>query len=281
MRHRTMGAAIISLLMAFALASHAWGQAAAVTARTVDDDLIVHLNLGNPTSLDEVLMVIQGMDPRFNYVLIRDPQVASDYATFPPMSVSNVTLKQIFDVIHAAFPMVDITTEDGPKTTLFLFNIRPDRLANNTTKPTSTTVYPLAETLDYLASRMPGKAPDESTNALLSAVQAALDESNVPKTYSLKIHPDTQLLIFTGVGESQNIVMQVLAALKPDTKDLYAQSQIELNKFRNAVQRLERVEGETQRLGAINEDLRRQVADLTRQLNALSPSASTTQPAKG
>lgn len=118
----------------------------------------MHLNLGNPTSLDEVLMVIQGMDPRFNYVLIRDPQVASDYATFPPMSVSNVTLKQIFDVIHAAFPMVDITTEDGPKTTLFLFNIKPDRLANNTTQPTSTTVYPLAETLDYLASRMPGKA---------------------------------------------------------------------------------------------------------------------------
>src|SRR5947209_19693100 len=76
-------------------------------------------------SLQDLLNLLKDTVPGFNSVIVRDPEVVPDYPTLPAMTLKNVTVGQLLELIKTSFAGVYISRIDGPTAPLYLIRILP------------------------------------------------------------------------------------------------------------------------------------------------------------
>jgi hypothetical protein len=208
------------------------------------------------TSLDKMLDYLKDKVPGFNSAVVREPDVLSDYPTLPDMTLKNVTVGQLLELVRSSYPGVDITRIDGPNSPLYVVTIRAARgvptqssaqqaaqvaaqqaaqLASQASlfgqngaaaaiAPQSDVplvhVYRLNDIVQSLASQTGSNDTKKAMEDILSLIQAALDQAGGNDgTVSLKVHEPTQTIVFKGSPRKMVVLEQVLETLRPRPGD--------------------------------------------------------------
>jgi hypothetical protein len=211
--------------------------------------------------LAEVLKIVHEKMPEFNSVVVRAPGARDDYPVIPQMSVKNVTIGQFLEFVKASYPGVDVKRIDGAAGPLYVVQITggpldqpnfggfpgggfgggvvPGGMAGLPgaagpppgPPPNVVQVYRLNDIVASLAAGKEGD-PRELNRAgladILSLVQIALEESGEKETVILKVHEQTQTLLFKGSPFKQAVLEQVLNTLRPSQDPIQGRQLAEL-----------------------------------------------------
>jgi hypothetical protein len=225
----TLAAVVVLLLLPFQASGQTTAPARTKPTTVPLDGILPEMRFDGQT-LDEVIEYIQTIVPDFNAVIIRPPGMPADQPTVPRMTLKNVTLLQLLQVLEAsASTKVDIIDgESGPVYTLRLLP-NPWEVARGPGSRAETVVrvFALGDIVNSMAQTRNGEPKDRqktAMNDLLSLVQAALEQAGGDDTPVLQIHEATQTLVFKGTKAQLEIVAQALAALpKPSETEVRQQ----------------------------------------------------------
>lgn len=186
------------------------------------------------TTLDQALETLRNSIPNFNSVITREPSVPADYPQLPAMTLKNVTVGQFLQFVQASFPGVQIVRIDGPSGSLYAVRVRSDdafqraRLfavqaenEQNELKPNAVRVYRLTEVIGAVADtnssgdKKRDQLVKEATADVLSLLHAALEQTGGDAPASLKIHEQTQTLLFKGSKAQQRVLEEAISMLTP------------------------------------------------------------------
>jgi hypothetical protein len=218
--------------------------------------------------LSEVLTFMHEKLPEFNSVIVRSPGVDPNYPTLPQMSVKNVTIGQFLEFLKVSFPGVDIQRISGPAGPLYVVKVtagpmdRPQfhagmfpgaaappgggfapggfaPMPGQPGQPQNVVqVYRLTDIVGSLLATRPADQgdPRPALADILSLVQSALEESGEKEKVVLKVHEQTQTLLFRGSMAKQAVLEQVLNTLRPAHDPQQTQ---QMNELRDTLRVLE------------------------------------------
>ena len=205
-------------------------------------------------SLQDLLNLLKDTVPGFNSVIVRDPEVVPDYPTLPAMTLKNVTVGQLLELIKTSFAGVEISRIDGPTAPLYLIRILPregvptqaqaaQAAAMKAAQPNQAglagqfnpnpivpgfdpasggpdapqvKVYRLDDIVRSLTTAESDPASrKKALDDVLSLIQAALDQTGGSDSVVLKVHEPTQTIIFKGSYRKMLVLEQVLETLRP------------------------------------------------------------------
>jgi len=212
-----------SALLAFALAAtiaslcHAQQMGpltppAAVKPSSSAGDQIVKEVSFNDTPLDQVIEFLKDACPGFQAVISHDTRYP-DYHPVVTMSLKNLPLNQILEVIAKSLPELRVDKVSSSKADVWIFRIR--RVIEGG-QPTAAAELP--NVMVYrLSPLIRANASDRSNalNDILSLVQAALDATGSNQPSLMKVHAPTETLIFRGHPTQLEAVSRTLQALEP------------------------------------------------------------------
>jgi hypothetical protein len=212
--------------------------------------------------LAEVLQFIHEKMPEFNSVVVRAPGVKEEYPIIPRMSVKNVTIGQFLEFLRTSFPGVEIQRIEGQAGPLYVVKVTsgPMDQPNFPGVPPGfgggvpglpmagafpaggmppqpgppgnvVQVYRLNDIVASLIAGKEGDPRDRSRGALtdiLSLVQSALEESGEKENVVLKVHEQTQTMLFKGSPFKQAVLEQVLNTLRPTQDPIQTKELTEL-----------------------------------------------------
>jgi hypothetical protein len=203
-------------------------------------------------TLDDVLMFMHEKMPAFNSVVVRAPGADTSYPIIPRMSVKNITIGQFLEFLKVSFPGVDIQRINGPQGPLYVVKVVagpmdqpmfpgmgggfgaggfPGALPQAGAPQNVVQVYRLTDIVASLVANREGNARDSARAALsdiLSLVQSALEESGDKEQVVLKVHEQTQAMLFKGSVMKRAVLEQVLSTLRPEQDPVQAQLTTEL-----------------------------------------------------
>ncbi len=206
--------------------------ALAPATKPVAPMIIPELNIGAGVKLSDVIDTVRDLTGT-NIVVANSGALESLNA--PVMHLKRVTVQQVLDLITKAIP--DVTTEqaDNGENPIYIIHVKSDTpvppgggfagpmppgiapMAAPQLDPNHqfVAVFPLRDIVDQ-QMRLQGK-PDAKAalDAVLSLLQAAMDQANAGDKASLRVHEATQTLVFKGTAEFQQVLMQTLDALRP------------------------------------------------------------------
>jgi hypothetical protein len=134
--------------------------------------------------LDELLNYLKDKVPGFNAVIIRDPEVVPDYPTVPDMTLKNVTVGQLLQLLRTSFAGVEIIPIDGPTDPLYLVRIHP--VEGVPTVAAAAQRAMIEQTGRLLADHLgPQPVVDLNPYGVPAATNMPLDNSPVVKVYRL------------------------------------------------------------------------------------------------
>lgn len=200
--------------------------------------------------LTDFLEFIHSSVPAFQYIVVRDPGVSSDYPTLPSMKLEKMTLGQVLQVIQDIYPLVDFhVVSSNHGAALYVFKIHVGSAEGMGEVPQSVLkVYRLTEAVELLVSRNPVPIPPElqqhpdadriplpakekaeaayeaalkaahttALNSLLSLIKAVLaqwgDSGTIPV---VQIHEETETLLLRGTADQIGAVQKALDACIP------------------------------------------------------------------
>jgi len=219
---------------------------------SVGDHLVKELAF-NQTPLDDVLRSLESECPGFQAVIVHDPRFP-DFNPVVDMSLKNLPLSQILEVIGKSLPELRVDKVSSNKGDVWIFRIQ----RSNYGQPTSNVTAQPTVMVYRLTPLIRANAADRSKalNDILSLVQAALEAMGSNQPSLMKVHAATETLIFRGFPNQLEAVNRTLRALEP-TPDETARSR-ELDQARNKTTSLY---GEMDQLQRSLEQARKEAAD--------------------
>lgn len=218
---------------------------------TADDPIVPDINF-NGISLDDAISSLSDKYPQFKVAILRDPNVASDFPTVN-LKLKGVSLTQFMELIYTANPNLETREIEGPggKIICLIVHAAPDghgaamgggggggAIAPNASVAPVVRVYRLSAILNLPSG---GKADPtskkEAMNQALSLIKVALEQVGGEPPV-LRIHEETQTLIFKGMPAQEAMLQNVIEALKPQPLETYVterQAQEERNRLESAL----------------------------------------------
>lgn len=202
-----------------------------------DDPIVPEINFNNAT-LEDAINSLSDQYPKFKVAILRDPNVASDFPTVN-LKLKGVSLTQFMELIQTANPTVETKEIEGPggKIICLLVHAAPEGHGNampdggvapNAAIAPVVKVYRLSEILSLPSG---GKsdlaAKKEAMNQALSLAKVALEQVGGEPPI-LRIHEETQTLIFKGMPAQEAMLQNVMNAIKPPyaiVSDIQAQQE--------------------------------------------------------
>ncbi|MGO9113729.1 MAG: hypothetical protein ACLP9L_31235 [Thermoguttaceae bacterium] len=210
---------------------------------SVADHLVRQVSFKKTTLLDEALRSLESECPGFQTVIVRDPGCTDVNPVLPDMSLKNLPLSQVLDVIAKSLPEVTVDKVSSSKGDVWIFRIhetnpdganfgrpgrspgrRPVRVEQPMVAPTPAQPTVMVYRLSPLI-RTNAADRSKTLNDILSLVQASLDatvfqvaldatavSTKVP--YLMKLHAPTETLIFRGYPTELEVVDRTLKALE-------------------------------------------------------------------
>lgn len=228
-------------------------QEAQTAPPALESQVIAQFKSG-PVTLDDLLTYLKDTVPGFNSVVIRSTGIPNDYPTLPDLSLKNVTVGQVLELLRTSYPGVSIHRIDGKGPSgVPLYAVRiemsggpgmiggygmPPGIFPAPTEPPKplVKVYRLNE---IIANLNGGSDAKKSMDDVLSLVQAALDETgDSQEKVVLKVHQQTQTLVFKGSPEKMAVLEQALDALRPKECEQIAKMEGQVENVKQQYQNL-------------------------------------------
>lgn len=236
-----------------------------------DDPIVPEINF-NGVSLEDAISSLSDTFPKFKVAILRDPNVQPDFPTVN-LKLKGVSLSQFMELIQTANPTVESKEIDGPggKIICLLVHAAPDGhgavmagggagggIAPNAAIAPVVRVYRLSAILGLPSGgKTDPTAKKEAMNQALSLIKVALEQVGGEPPV-LRIHDETQTLIFRGSPAQEAMLENVMDALKP----------------REMIMTERQVEDEKQRIDhAVNEQRNRMNEDVARAVEAVNTKA--------
>ena len=212
---------------------------AVINGEDIGQSVIPEVRFDDGVSLTDAVDFFRETVPGLQIIVVRAPGVPSDYPKLPPIRAKNVSVEQLMVLLQRAVPGVEFEQPiPGPKSVIFTLRVAPppnDLFGKPKAEPEQVrvvppgpvvTVFRLVAIVDPIAdARMrksraekgdltPAAADKAALADILSVLTNALRllDSEPPM---LRIHDETETLIFKGTVEQQRIVEATLAALAP------------------------------------------------------------------
>lgn len=261
-------AALCAVLL---IVATAYAQSAKPTTVPVEDRLMPGERFED-VPLDDVLSFIHEAVPAFNVVVVRGPNVPANYPTIPRMTVKNITIGQFLQFLQESFPDLTVAPIEGPESALYVVRIpsamMPEGLAVESRPPQPggfpggmgmvggggglfeagpmpvisdtplVRVYKLSEIVASISGGQPDKQK-QALNDVLSLIQAALeqiDDGGKDKAV-IKVHEQTQTLLFKGTVNKQQVLEQIIQTLQPDVDPKQASKVRDLETMTSSLKR--------------------------------------------
>ena len=211
-----------------------------------DDPIVPEINFNNAT-LEDAISSLSDQYPKFKVAILRDPNVQPEFPTVN-LKLKGVSLSQFMGLIQTANPTVETKEIDGPggKIICLLVHAAPDGhgavmagggagggsgggIAPNAAIAPVVRVYRLSAILGLPSSgKTDPTAKKEAMNQALSLIKVALEQVGGEPPV-LRIHEETQTLIFKGMPAQEVMLQNVMEALKPQTMILAEQEKTHLD----------------------------------------------------
>ena len=176
--------------------------------------------------LEVVLATISKEVPSFKFAVIRQEGIPEDFPRIK-LKVKQVGINQILTLIHTANPSIECSPIDGPDGPVYCITVnepsaRPEPNGAAAHSNVNVIVYRLSGIVSALAAKKAG--PDSTKDALnqvLSLFKATLEQVHgEPPT--LRIHEETQTLIFKGNNAQEEALRGAMEALSPSQSEWQA-----------------------------------------------------------
>jgi hypothetical protein len=159
--------------------------------------------------LEHLLTAIHDRAPGFNSIVTREPGVSSEKPIIPPMHLKDITVGQLINFIETNYNSVSVMPINGTGKSAMLFSfhiIGP--IEEPAPRKTQVYISRLTDVVNSLGGTQ------KNLDDVLSLVKAALDANGDTSAYTMKLHAETQTLIFSGDVEQIRVVAEALSALK-------------------------------------------------------------------
>lgn len=225
-------------------------------------------------TFEQVLSAIRDLAPDFNYTIVRQSGLPTNYPLIEDLSTRKITVDQFLFLVNRIYGIKSEPVE-GPSGTLWVFRIEQlggdagGSLVEQARQATRhVQVYRLTEIISGLELGSAEK-PDQKKiiNDILSLVQAAIKESGNAKDIALQVHEPTQMLMVNGTPSQLYLVSSVLSELRPSKESLDRKMQ-------------ETIQAQREKLNSYTRELNDKnnvIASLTYELNEVR-AKSTTRP---
>ena len=193
-------------------------ESAAPSENTVLDKVVSAVAFDD-ASLEEVFEFLQKASPGFKAAISREAGVPDDYPRIT-LKMKDVTVSQILELVMAAHPDFLNIQEIEYGSGIHTVRVSSDpeaRVIQEKERPT-VNVYNLDSAISHLAQRLPRKPePGKADPAdhVLSLITATLEQVTSKTPPVLRLHPQTQTLIFKGDEMQRAALETVLHALEP------------------------------------------------------------------
>jgi hypothetical protein len=232
MRRSRIAAVVVVVVLTVVLSGQVWAlekpavvAAPAPAAAPAKPKLLPEVNF-NGVSLEDVVGFLHDVDPSFQAVIVRDPDVPAEYPVIQNLKLKKVSINQLMTVLQKLFPYDSEIIEEetgGPAVTVLRVHNPEGTGLGGPVRPTAVQVFRLADAVDAMVVKA-GKdrgdqaAMKEATGKVLSAVNALLTLQGAAASKAppvVQIHEDTQTLLVKGTAEQLTSVGALLDTLQP------------------------------------------------------------------
>ncbi|MGA2257083.1 MAG: hypothetical protein ABSG53_20720 [Thermoguttaceae bacterium] len=235
------------------------------SSQSVGDHLVKEVDIKG-VSLHDAIQSLESECPGFQTVIIHDPRYPDFNPVLPDMSLKNLPLSQILEVIGKSVPELRVDKVSSGKGDVWIFRIHRTNDAGQPTVAGRPNLAGQPTVMVYrLSPLIRSNVTDRSKalNDILSLVQAALEAtaSNEPPPL-MKVHTATETLVFRGYPTQLEAVKCALEALQSTPDEIRRSKQLEQAENDQARLMLER-----ERLEASLAQARSEAAEARKRMN--------------
>ena len=198
-----------------------------------DDPIVPEINFNNAT-LEDAISSLSDQYPKFKVAILRDPNVASDFPTVN-LKLKGVSLTQFMELIQTANPTVETKEIEGPGGKIICLIVHGAQNGSGPGMPATPVpvaapvvrVYSLGFILGLPENtKSDPAAMKDAMNHALSLVKVALEQAGgEPPT--LRIHEETQTLVFKGSAAQEEVLRSVIGAFQSRPRGMSAEQDME------------------------------------------------------
>ena len=202
-------------------------QAAAKTGMA-GDTILPEVNFAS-TPLEDALDYFAAVAPGFSYSVVRDEGIPKEYPKLH-LKLKQVSLSQVLELIHVAYPTIEVVEIGGYGEPIVCVKVHapPTLEPASEIEPTEPTVriHRLSAIVESLAIGKNDPATrKDAMNRALSLIKIALEQVGGEPPV-LRVHEETQTLIFKGNPAQEAALKSVMDALQPTEQPLAEQKRI-------------------------------------------------------